>query len=132
MSLLTFGKIENPYAKVTGIELKLGYPIILLRVCKVKLPKFERMIYLENYINVGTFLSTKGPITDITTNVTPVVIAAIANSKVLNEINTEPAGETTIHSTESQGVVFSEIRKFLDNELGQGNYQVQANQRFQW
>lgn len=86
---------------------------------------------MENYITVGTVITTQGNVTDIKTNVLPMVVAAISFSKVLNQNNTKPTAANAYESSESQAVVFSEIKKYLDHKLGNSNYQIQNNQ-FLW
>ncbi|MBT2653902.1 hypothetical protein J7E81_01405 [Bacillus sp. ISL-18] len=87
---------------------------------------------MTNFIKVSKLGTTNGNITDITFNVEPVLVAAIANSSVLNEVNTYPfpAGSNVYQSTEPQSVVFSEIENYLKTKVD--NYQNLYNQILEW
>ncbi|WP_226670339.1 hypothetical protein [Metabacillus litoralis] len=82
-------------------------------------------------INVGTLCTTNGIVTDITTNVLPVVIKVISESNILNENNTTVNGNV-VQSTEPQAVVITEIKNYLDKKIGVGNYRLVSNQVFEW
>lgn len=89
---------------------------------------------MKNFIEVGGSILTSAVfICDIDTNVSPVLVAAIAGSTVLNGTNTTPPnqGNTVWSSTESGAVVFAEIEKYLRHHVP--GYRVTVpGKRFEW
>ena len=81
-----------------------------------------------DYIELsGLVMGTKGNITLIDSNNVSVVVAAIANSSVLDETT------TTTTSPESISVVFSEMEKYLRSNPRTSGYRVIIpGKRLEW
>ena len=61
-------------------------------------------------------------VTQIISSVPPVTIAAIAESKILNEENTS-SGLYVIESSEDKNVVAAEIERYLDSNTDTRNFE---------
>jgi hypothetical protein len=86
---------------------------------------------MKNYITVGSILTTRGSVTDITTNSIETVISAIEHSMILNNDNTFQAAENAISTTVTQQTVFEEIKAYLDLNLGDSSYTI-SHHSFEW
>ncbi|PAV30750.1 hypothetical protein CIL05_03235 [Virgibacillus profundi] len=87
---------------------------------------------MGNFIKISSIFTTEGNTTDITFNNAEIVREAIANSTVLNNINTYPWSPNVYQSIEPQIVVFAEIEALLRKKLGDGNYLNSHDQLLEW